>query len=75
MKVWYYAVCDKCKEAAHVMVSNPGCSNDYLGKYDVEIQAWLQKHYGCELRLVWRDDQLDKLFENKGEYKIFRWFS
>lgn len=64
MKIWYKAVCDKCGEATDVMVSNPSCTNHYLGDKDKQIQAWLSKHYNCELRLIWNDFDHDKLYED-----------
>lgn len=62
-KYWYRAVCDEHKEACHVMVNNPQCTNHYLGDRSQEIQEWLTKHYGCELRLVHRDEQLDQVWD------------
>lgn len=67
MKTWYIAVCDKCGEATHVMVNNPNCTQSYLGDESRQIQQWLTKHYGCELRLIWRDDQLDELWDSGWE--------
>lgn len=63
MKIWYKAVCDECGEATDVMVSNPNCTNNYLSSKNKEIQAWLSKHYNCNLRLIWRDQDLDALWE------------
>jgi hypothetical protein len=64
MKTWYKAVCDKCGEAQDVMVNDPLCSAGLLGDRATEIKKWLEKHYGCDsLRLIWRDDQMDKLWE------------
>lgn len=69
---WYRAVCDHHKEACHVMVTNPVCTEFYLGERNQEIQEFLTKHYGCNLRLVHRDDQLDQLWD---EYLIvdYQW--
>jgi hypothetical protein len=50
-------------EAKYVMVSNPTCTFAYLGHRSEEIQTFLTKHYGCELKLLWRDDHLDSLWE------------
>jgi|CXWL01.1.fsa_nt_gi hypothetical protein len=63
MKTWYRAVCDVHNEACYVMVNNPIMSKHYLEEHNENIHQWLSKHYGCELRLVWRDDQVDKLWE------------
>ena len=68
MKTWYRAVCDKHKEACHIFVSNPTCSKDYLSTYDKNIQTWLEKHYGCDLRFIHQDCDLDYIFEN--DYNI-----
>ncbi len=68
MKVWYYGVCDDHKEAMTIYVSNPGCTAHYLGDYDEHIQAFLERHYGCTIRLVHLDLDLDKLW---GNYTIF----
>lgn len=64
MKYWYQAVCDVHKEFTDVMVNNPSVTNHYLGDKSGGIQKWLTDHYGCELRLIWRDDQLDCCHEN-----------
>lgn len=64
MKTWYKAVCDRCGEAIDLFVNNPTCTKHYLSDNDAKIQAWLTRHYGCELRMVWRDGQMDKLWED-----------
>jgi hypothetical protein len=64
MKTWYAAVCHKCGEGEQILVSNPQCTLAYLGEKGKEIQAFLTKHYGCSLELIWRDDQLDKIFNS-----------
>jgi len=64
MKTWYKAVCNECGEAIDLFVNNPTCTNYYLSKQSVQIQAWLIKHEGCApLKLIWRDDQLDALWD------------
>jgi hypothetical protein len=45
------------------MVNNPIASASYLGAKSGNIQAWLTKHYACELTLGWRDDHLDQLWD------------
>lgn len=65
MKVWYKAVCDKHKEFVDVMVDAPARTMAYLGDHNQAIYDWLQEHYGCELWLCWRDDQMDKLWDNE----------
>jgi hypothetical protein len=71
MKLWYKAVCDKHHEACNVMNNHPSLSAHYLGEHDAEIEAWLTRHYGCELRLVWRDDQLDAMWKTIEEGGLF----
>ncbi len=68
MKTWYRAVCDTHKEMCHVLVSNPSCGAHYLSKHDKVIQEWLENHGNCELRIVHRDDQLEKIIDG---YKDF----
>jgi len=63
MKIWYKAVCDKCGEAANVMVTGPVHTFQYLEDVNAEIQEWLLKHAGCVLRLIHSDEQLDALWE------------
>jgi hypothetical protein len=63
MKDGYRAVCDKHGEAIHVMVNNPTCSAHYLGDKSALIQQWLSNHWGCNLRFVMTDEQLDKLWD------------
>lgn len=64
MKTWYKAVCDECGEAIDIFVDNPTRTDLYLSKQSAQIQAWLASHFGCApLKLVWRDDQLDELWE------------
>ena len=70
MKTWYSAICRKCGEGAQIFVSNPSCTMAYLGEKDKEIQAFLEKHFGCELELIWRDDQLDALFNSGWKVNI-----
>ncbi len=31
----------------------------YLYEHDKTISDFLDRHYGCELRMVWRDDQME----------------
>jgi hypothetical protein len=64
MKTWYIAVCDKCGKARNVMVTNPIHTYQYLEGANKQITEFLSQHYGCELRLICRDDQLDKLWED-----------
>ena len=61
MKTWYMAVCDEHKEMCHVLVSNPTCGAHLLGEHDAEIQAWLELHGNCSLRMVHREDELEPL--------------
>lgn len=63
-KVWYHAVCDKCKVEMKIFVSNPSCTAYYLSEYDKFVQKFLEEHHACELRLIHRDDQLDFIHNN-----------
>lgn len=63
MKVWYWAKCEKCMEVCTIFVSNPSCTAAYLAEWDVQIQYWLERHYGCELKFEHRDDQMDRLWD------------
>jgi hypothetical protein len=63
MKSWYIAVCEDHGEAIDIFVSNPSCTAAYLSEYDVEIQAWLEQHYGCELKMLGNDLQREKLYD------------
>lgn len=67
MQTWYRAVCDEHKECCTVMVTNPHRTHLYLMDRCQEIQEWLSKHYGCNLRLVHQDEDLDKLWD---EYTV-----
>ncbi len=69
MKTWYRAVCDSCKEACHVLVkSNLNVLEpSQLPGHTDGICQFLSNHYGCELRLAWRDDHIDNLYA--GEYQ------
>ena len=73
MKTWYKAVCDTHKEACNIFVDNPVITNLYLGDRDREIQAWLMKHYGCDLRLIHDDHDLDDIFESNYEIENHKW--
>ena len=63
MKTWYKAVCDEHKEMIDIFVSNIKCTATYLEDHDELINSWLQLHYGCKLRLVHLDTDLDELFD------------
>ena len=64
MKTWYKAVCDKCGEARDVCLGSPIHTYQYLLDDNLEIHQFLIKHSECELRLIWRDDQLDEMYQN-----------
>lgn len=69
MKTWYSAVCEEHGEAMECSVN--GSTRVYLerkiadSEYDEADlrRQWFDKHYACELRLVWRDDQWDVLYD------------
>lgn len=48
----------------HIFVTNPLCTQVYLKDKSKDIQAWLGLHYGCQLRLVHRDEDLEPLLGN-----------
>lgn len=65
MHIWYDVVCDEHKELTTIMVNNPERSMTFLKTISSNINDWLEKHYGCELRFIHRDDQLDKCYNDK----------
>lgn len=64
MKTWYKAVCDEHKEMIDIFVNNVACTNHYLLDSDDLINTWLQDHYGCKLRLIHHDLDMDECFNN-----------
>jgi len=72
MKTWYFAKCEKCKEAINFFVNDPcytyvmfgGPDDDGNYSESTRIKQWFQKHYGCELKLGWRDDHLDEMWDD-----------
>jgi hypothetical protein len=67
-QIWYEAVCETHKERCPIFRA-VGIHDVLFPAYKSEdASAFLQLHYGCELYLIWRDDQLDKCNENQ----IFR---
>jgi hypothetical protein len=65
MKTWYKAVCDEHKEMIDIFVNNVATTHHYLLDNDDDINTWLQLHYGCKLRLIHLDTDLDECFNNK----------
>jgi len=66
MHTWYLAVCDKCKEACHVLVTSSfHLRPDFIQNREKSVVAFLRKHWNHELRLVHSDQDLDKLFEQE----------
>lgn len=63
MKIWYSAVCDEHKELCDIVVDNPCRSAYYLIKYNDDIQAWLDLHRCCSLRLIRDDEEFDVCYE------------
>lgn len=81
MHTWYRTVCDSCKEHVHLCVTSTfwvfDTSKNLLGDEEKKIVGFLSKHYGCELRLVWRDDQYEEGMKTGSahllnEYKEFK---
>lgn len=62
MKTWYKAVCDDHKEMTDIFVNNIECTYAYLLDRDKVINDWLQLHYGCKLRMIHHDLDLDDCF-------------
>lgn len=61
-KTWYYGLCESCGEGIQMFVSNPSCTQHLLGEYDKEIQAFLLRHFNCDLRLINTDTDIDWLW-------------
>jgi hypothetical protein len=61
---WYDAVCDTHKEYCNILVDGPMRTSIYLTRKNHDIREWLRLHYGCDLRLIHRDDELDHCYEN-----------
>jgi len=70
MKTWYKACCDDHKEMIDIFVNNVATTAHYLLEKDDLINAWMQLHYGCSLRLIHHDADLDICFNN--DYKIIK---
>lgn len=69
MHTHYRAVCDSHKEACNLIVNkNWNIAFDFYKDHSKEISEFLTKHYGCDLRMIHNDFDLDFLFENN--YKI-----
>lgn len=53
-----------------VLVNNPMRTYHYLGDEDKSnrINAWLEEHYGCELRMIHRDEQIDVCYDKQYKY-------
>jgi hypothetical protein len=64
MKIWYKAVCDQHKEMLDIFVNNVATTHHYLLDKDETINIWLQLHYGCYLRLIHLDTDMDECFNN-----------
>jgi len=64
MKTWYKTVCDEHREMLDMFVNNVATTYHYLIDHDEAINTWLQIHYGCNLRLIHHDQDLDYCFDN-----------
>ena len=64
---WYKCVCDEHKEAMDMFVKSVSYTATMLMDRDQEIFDFLARHYGCNLRLIHRDDELDLLW---AEYTV-----
>lgn len=65
MKTWYKAVCDEHREMCDVIVNNPLCTEHLLGKHTEDIHQWLSLHYGCKLRLIHFDEDIEYCWDKK----------
>ena len=70
MKTWYVAACYTCGEAIDIFVSNPSCTNAYLGEYNEQIQSWLSGHITCDMRLI-NEHMMEEQLLNKGFDRIY----
>lgn len=59
MHNWYEAVCYFHKERCPVFMTVGVDSKIEMPYSEDDASDFLNRHYGCELHLVWRDDQLD----------------
>ena len=70
MKDWYKAVCDEHKEYCDCLVRSNytmfAYTQTYLGDQEKDIHTWFELHSGCDLRLIYRDEELDVIFESDG---------
>ena len=65
MKSWYKAVCNEHKEYCDIIVRSNytvyAYTETYLGDKEKDIHAWLELHAGCDLSLIHRDDEFDRM--------------
>ena len=64
---WYRCVCDEHKEAMTMFVKSVSYTYIMLIDKDQQIFDFHRNHYGCNLRLVHRDDEMDLLWD---EYTV-----
>lgn len=60
-------------EAKDIFVNNISCTEAYLMKYDRQIGLFMIKHWGCDLKLIHSDEDLDKLWELGFENRDIDW--
>lgn len=63
MHIWYYSVCDEHKEAQTFFVNTPSRTQRFLCERDEQIFSFLSRHYGCDLKMIHSDEDLDKLWD------------
>jgi len=63
MYTHYLAICDEHGEGKEIFVDTPSRTAHMLADRDKDIYAFMMKHYGCKLRLIHNDEDLDKLWE------------
>ena len=65
MVEWYDVVCDEHKEFAGLIAcTNYHTTFLYHEKNSLLLCSFFNKHYGCKLRLIHLDTDLDFLYEN-----------
>ena len=70
MHTWYQAVCDQCKERCIVMVTSTfHIRSEYVKDKEPLVLKFLSKHYGHDLRLIHRDEELDDVNEYTNAYR------
>jgi len=59
MHTWWKAVCDEHRETCVIFVNSIARTAELLADDDDIITAWMSEHWGCKLRLIHMDADLD----------------